>query len=41
MGTHVDFHVEILQVEGVLPNINADDGDVGKKRILVGRGDNL
>jgi hypothetical protein len=25
----------------VLPNVNANDGDVGKKRILVGRSDDL
>jgi hypothetical protein len=25
----------------VLPNVNANDGDVREERILVGRGDNL
>jgi len=37
----VGLHVEILQVEGVLPNVDANDRNVGKKGILVGRGDDL
>jgi hypothetical protein len=41
MGTHVGLNVEILQVKGVLPNVNANDGDMGKKRILVGSGDDF
>jgi hypothetical protein len=41
MGTHVGLNVEVLQVKGVLPNVHADNGDVGKKRILVGSGDDF
>ena len=41
MGTHVGLNVEVLQVKGVLPDINADDGDVGKERILVESGDDF
>ena len=37
--THVSLNVEVLQVKGVLPNVNADDGNVRKERILVGSGD--
>ena len=41
MGTHINLNIEVLQVKGVLPNVNAYDGDVGKERILVGSGDNF
>ena len=41
LRTYVDLYVEILQVKGVFPNVNTDDGDVSEKRILVGCGDNL
>ena len=40
-GTHIDLYVEILQVESVLPDINADDGGEREERILVSRGGNL
>lgn len=33
--THVSLDVEVLEVEGVLPDINTDDGDVGEERVLV------
>jgi hypothetical protein len=39
--THVSFDIEILEVEGMLPDIDADDGDMGQERILVGSGDDL
>ena len=34
--THVSLDVEVLEVESVLPNVNANDGDVGQERVLVG-----
>jgi len=37
----VRLHVLVLQVEGVLPNINANDGDMAQERILVSSGCNL
>jgi len=41
LRTYIDLYIEILQVKGMLPNINTDDGDVSEKRILVGCGDDL
>lgn len=35
-NTHVGFDVEVLEVECVLPDVDADDGDVGQKGVLVG-----
>ena len=35
-GTYVGLDVEVLEVEGVLPDVDADDGDVGQERVLVG-----
>ena len=34
--THVGLDVEVLEVERVLPDVDADDGDVGQERVLVG-----
>ncbi len=34
--THVRLDVEVLEVEGVLPNVDADDGDKRQKGVLVG-----
>ena len=39
--THVDLDVEVLEVERVLPDVDADDGDVGQERVLVRRGGDL
>ena len=39
--TYVDLDVEVLEVESVLPDVDADDGDVGQERVLVGRGRQL
>lgn len=39
--THVDLDVEVLEVEGVLPDVDADDGDVREERVLVGGGGDL
>lgn len=39
--THVGLDVEVLEVERVLPDVDADDGHVRQKRVLVSRGDNL
>ena len=40
-NTHVRLDVEVLQVEGMLPDINANEGDERQKRILVGRSSDL
>lgn len=34
-ATYVDLDVEVLQVERVLPDIDADDGDKRQERVLV------
>jgi hypothetical protein len=39
--TYISLDVEILEVEGVLPNVNTDNGDEVQERILVGRGGDL
>lgn len=39
--TYVSLDVEVLEVEGMLPDIDADDGGVGQERVLVGGGDDL
>ena len=36
-GAYVSLDVEVLEVEGVLPDVDADDGDVGEEGVLVGR----
>jgi len=41
MLTYIGFDIEILEVKGVLPDINTNDRDMGKERILVSRRDNL
>ena len=35
-GTYVGLDVEVLEVEGVLPDVDANNGDVGQERVLVG-----
>ena len=40
-GTYVSLDVEVLEVEGVLPDVDADDGDVRQERVLVGGGHDL
>ena len=39
--TYVSLDVEVLEVERVLPDVDADDGDVGQERVLVRRGGDL
>ena len=39
--TYVSLDVEVLKVEGVFPNIDANDGDVRQERVLVGSGRDL
>ena len=39
--TYVSLDVEVLEVEGVFPDINANDGDVRQERVLVGGGRDL
>ena len=38
---YVRLDVLVLEVEGVLPNVDADDRNVGDQRVLVGSGDDL
>jgi len=38
---YVDLDVLVLEVESVLPDINADNGDKVEQRVLVGGGGNL
>ena len=40
-GTHISLNIMILQVKRVLPDVDADDGDVRQERVLVGGGDDL
>ena len=40
-GTYVGLDVEILEVERVLPDVDADDGDIRQERVLVGSGGDL
>ena len=40
-GTHVGLDVEVLEVERVLPDVDADDGNVREQRVLVRGGSNL
>ena len=40
-GTHVGLDVEVLEVEGVLPDVDADEGDVAEERVLVRGGGEL
>ena len=39
--TYVGLDVEVLEVERVLPDVDADDGDVRQERVLVGSGGDL
>lgn len=39
--THVDFDIEVLEVESVFPDIDTDDRDQGQERVLVGGGGDL
>ena len=39
--TYVSLDVEVLEVESVLPDVDADDGDVAQERVLVGGGGEL
>ena len=40
-NTHVGLDIEVLEVESVLPDIDADVGDEAEEGILVGGGSNL
>ena len=33
--TYISLDIEILEVEGMLPNVDADDGVVAEERILI------
>lgn len=39
--THCSPSIKVLQVVRVLPDIDADDGYMSEKRILIGCGDNF
>ena len=39
--TYVGLDVEVLEVERVLPDVDADDGDVGEQGVLVRGGGEL
>lgn len=39
--TDVNFDVLVLKVEGMLPDINTNDGNVSEEWVLVGSGDNF
>jgi len=39
--TYISLDVEVLEVEGVFPDINTNDGDEMKEGILVGSGSDL
>jgi len=39
--SHISLDVEVLKIERMLPDINADNRNVGQERILVGCGGNL
>lgn len=36
-NTHLGLYVEVLKVKRMLPNVNAEDGDVRQERVLVHR----
>ena len=40
-NTHIGLDVLVLEVERVLPDIDADDGDVSEERVLVSGGHDL
>ena len=40
-NTHIGLDVLVLEVERVLPDIDADDGNVSEERVLVSGGHNL
>jgi hypothetical protein len=39
--TYISLDVEVLEVEGMLPDVNADDRDMAEERILVSSGCDL
>jgi hypothetical protein len=39
--TYISLDVEVLEVEGMLPYVNADDRDMAEERILVSSGCDL
>jgi hypothetical protein len=41
MSTYISLDVLVLEVEGVLPNVDTNDGDQAEERVLVGSGRNL
>ncbi len=40
-NTYINFNVQVLQVESVLPDVDTNDGDMAKERILVSSGHDL
>ena len=41
VDTYVNLDVLVLKVERMLPNVDANDGGVSEKRVLVGGGDDF
>ena len=41
INTHVGLDVKVLEVESVLPDVDADDGDEAEEGVLVGGGSDL
>ena len=39
--TDVDLDILVLEVEGMLPDINTNDGGMGQEGVLVSGGDDL
>lgn len=41
VGTHINFDILVLEIKGVLPHIDTDDGDQVQEGVLVGSSGNL
>lgn len=41
VGTHISLGIVVLEIEGMLPDVDADDGDQVQERVLVRSGGNL
>jgi len=41
IGAYINLDIEILEIEGVLPNVNTNDRDQVQEGVLVSSGSNL
>ena len=41
MGAYIGLDILVLEVEGVLPDVDTDNGEMAQKRVLVGCRGNL